>query len=97
MKHDSHYMCPVCVEENQQEKDEEHKVQIKVKEDVMLDCVENFCYLGDVIGVRGGAEEACRNRINNAWVSFNKLGPILTTRGVSLGLKENFTKCVRRE
>ena len=28
----------------------------------MFDCVESFCYLGDVIGARGGAEEACRNR-----------------------------------
>ena len=90
-------MCPVCADENQREKDEEDKLQIKVKEDVMLDCVENFCYLGDVIGVRGGAEDACRNRIRNAWMSFNKLGPILTTRGVSLRLKGKFYRmCVQR-
>ena len=42
------------------------KVQIKVKADVLADCVDNFCYLGDVIGARGGAEEACRNRVRNA-------------------------------
>ncbi len=59
-------------------------MQVKVKDDVLLDCVENFCYLGDLIGVGGGAEEASRNRGKNAWMSFNKLGPILTTRGISL-------------
>ena len=97
LKQDPHYMCPVCADENQREKDEEDKLQVKVKEDVMLDCVENFCYLGDVIGVRGGAEEACRNRVKNAWMSFNKLGPILTTRGVSLRLKGKFYRmCVQR-
>ena len=57
---------------------------VKVKADVMLDCVENFCYLGDDIGVSGGAEEAYRSRVKNAWMSFNKLRPILTTRGVLL-------------
>ena len=64
----------------------------KVKADVMLDCVENLCYLGDLIGARG-VEEACRNVVKNAWMSFNKLGPILTARGVSLRLKENLTAC----
>jgi hypothetical protein len=54
-------MFPVCADEQQREKYEKDKLQIKVKGDVMLDCIENFCYLGDVIGVRGGAEEACRN------------------------------------
>ena len=37
------------------------KVQVRVKADVMLDCVESFCYLEDVIGARGGAEKSCRN------------------------------------
>ena len=62
-------------------------MQIKVKADVTVDCVENLCYLGDEIGVRGGAKEACRNRVKNTWMSFNKLGPKLTTKGVSLRLK----------
>ena len=63
----------------------------------MLDCVENFCYLGDEIGARGGAEEACRNRVKNAWMSFNKQGSILTTRGVSMRLKGKFYRmCVQR-
>ena len=44
-----------------------------------------------------GAEEACRNIVKNAWMSFNKLGPILTTRGVSTRLKGKFYRmCVQR-
>jgi len=27
-----------------------------------LECVEKFCYLGDMIGAGGGAEEAARER-----------------------------------
>lgn len=97
LKQDPHYKCPVCADENLRDKNVENKLQIKVKTDVMLDCVENFCYLGDVIGARGGADEACRNRVRNAWMSFNKLRPILTTRGVSLRLKGKFYRmCVQR-
>ena len=45
----------------------------------------------------GGAEEACRNRVKNAWMSLNKLGQILTTTDVSLRLKGKFNiMCVQR-
>ena len=74
IKQDPHYMRPVCADENVRDKRIEDKLQIKVNADVMLDCVESFCYLGDVIGARGGADDACRNRVKNAWMSFNKLG-----------------------
>ena len=65
LKQDPHYICPVCADEHRREKIVEDKLQIKVKADVMLDCVENFCYLGDEIGTREGAEEACGNRVKN--------------------------------
>jgi len=34
-----------------------------------LECVEKFCYLGDVIGA-GGAEEAATARVRSAWAKF---------------------------
>ena len=90
-------MCPACADENRREKNVKDKVQIEVKADVRLDCVDCFCYLGDQIGAGGGAEEACRNRVKNAWMSFSKLRPILTTRGVSLRLRGKFYRmCVQR-
>ena len=54
LKQDPHYICPVCADEHRRQKIVQDKLHIKVKEDVMLDCVKNFCYLGDEIGARGG-------------------------------------------
>ena len=52
----------------------------------MLECVGKFCYLGDMIGSGGGAEEASRARVQCAWGKFRKLAPILTsTRGIPNG------------
>ena len=36
----------------------------------MLECVGKFCYLGDMIGSGGGAEEASRARVQCAWGKF---------------------------
>jgi len=52
-----------------------------------LECVEKFCYLGDVIGDGGGAEDASRARVRCAWSKFRELDPILTKRGASLKVK----------
>ena len=32
-----------------------------------FEVVDKFCYLGDVIGKGGGAEEASRARVRRAW------------------------------
>ena len=32
-----------------------------------LECVDKFCYLGDMIGSEGGTEEASRMRVKCAW------------------------------
>ena len=45
-----------------------------------LECVDKFCYLGDMIGAGGGAEEASRTRVRCAWGKFRDLSPILTSR-----------------
>jgi len=43
------------------------------------DCVDQFCYLGDMIGAGGGSEEASIARVKLAWRSFRDLAPILLT------------------
>ena len=48
-----------------------------------LECVGKFCYLGDVVGAGGGAEDASRARVRSAWAKFRELAPILTSRGAS--------------
>ena len=55
-----------------------------------------FCYLGDVVGEGGGAEDASRARVRSAWAKFRELAPILTSRGASLKIKGKvYRACVQ--
>src|SRR3989442_6845818 len=56
-----------------------------------LEVVDKFCYLGDVIGKGGGAEEASRARVRCAWGKFRDLR-LLTARGASLRLKGKISR-----
>src|SRR3989441_13038659 len=63
-----------------------------------LEVVDKFCYLGDVIGKGGGAEEASRARVRCVWGKFRDLRRLLTTRGASLKVKGKiYRACVQRE
>ena len=60
-----------------------------------LECVNKFCYLGDVIGAGGGAEASAVARVRSGWRKFRELLPLLTSRG-SLRLKGKlYATCVR--
>ena len=72
------------------------KNSVQLEQDVALDCVEVFCYLGDMIEAGGGAGEASRVRVRCAWKKFRELSPILTTREASWKLKGKiYSTCVR--
>jgi len=61
-----------------------------------LECVDSFCYLGDMIGSGGGAEEASRTRVRCAWGKFRELSAILTARGASQRIKGKiYRACVQ--
>ena len=49
--------------------------------------MDKFCYLGDMIGSGGGAEDASSMRVKCAWGKFMELSHILTARRASLKLK----------
>ena len=63
-----------------------------------LGVVDKFCYLGDVIGAGGGAEESSIARVRSGWKKFRELLSISTSRVLSLAMKgrvfEEFVKCV---
>src|SRR6267154_2479867 len=62
-----------------------------------VEVVEIFCYLGDVIGKGGGAEESSRARVKCAWGKFMELKMLLTARGASLRVKGKiYRACVQR-
>ena len=61
-----------------------------------LECVDKFCYLGDMIGKGGGAVEAVRYRVRCAWGKFNEIRPLLASRGFPLKLKGKlYRTCVQ--
>ena len=65
-------------------------------QDAVFEKVDKFCYLGDMIGAGGGAEDAVRLRVRLAWSKFMELAPILTVRGASLRMKGKiYGACVR--
>merc|ERR1711893_382085 len=58
--------------------------------------VNSFCYLGDMLSGRGGAEAAVATRIRSGWKKFQELSPFLNSRAPSLMMKGKvFNSCVR--
>ena len=61
-----------------------------------LEVVQEFCYLGDVIGSSGGCYDAITARMKSAWKSFRELLPILSNRAISFRNRGHiFNSCVR--
>ena len=62
----------------------EEKLEFK-RGEYVLEEVEKFCYLGDVISYYGGASEAVSARIGSAWKKFRELsGVFVGKQGLSL-------------
>ncbi|XP_057298413.1 uncharacterized protein LOC130629284 [Hydractinia symbiolongicarpus] len=61
-----------------------------------LEIVENFCYLGDMLGSEGGIGRSVTCRIGSAWKKFRELLPLLTSRVLSIEVKGRlYEACVR--
>ena len=54
---------------------------------VNLQCVDKFCYLGDLLDCGGGAGDALSFRVSCTWGKFRELAPILAVSGMSLRMK----------
>ena len=46
-------------------------------EDVKLECVYEFGYLGDMLNDTGGVEQTVAAKVREAWMKFRELGGIL--------------------
>ena len=72
------------------------KLELKTGEDV-LEEVEKFCYLGDMISCFGGAFEAVSARIGSAWKKFRELSGVLVEKqGLSLMQRGKIYQCCVR-
>jgi len=93
LKKETNFSCRKC---KNPEIVQRRKQSVSLEQNVELECVDEFCYLGDMIGAGGGAGDASRVRVRCAWKKFTELSPILTTRGASLKLKGKiYRACVR--
>lgn len=62
-----------------------------------LECVDSFCYLGNVIDSSGGVESAVVARIRCGWAKFRELQAFLTSKVPSLRVKgQVYAACVRQ-
>ena len=68
------FTCPVCVKGGHDDPVVEKEVVLG--EAGRLQCVDKFCYLGDMLGCAGAAGDAVRSRVRCAWRKFRELAPI---------------------
>ena len=53
-------------------------------DDVKLECVGEFAYIGDMLNDTGAVDQAVAARVKATWMKFRELGGILCMRGTSL-------------
>ena len=68
LKEDPGYRCAKCIEGCCTEEGADVQ-EVVLKDGSGLECVEQFCYLGDMLGARGGSAEVSRTRVRGAWDS----------------------------
>ena len=61
--------------------------EIKLGSNYQLNCVNKFCYIGDIIGSGAGAEHISKAIVHSTLEKFRELIPILTVQGASLVIK----------
>ena len=79
--------CAKCVRGGCKEGGAEEQ-EVVLEDGSTLECVNRFCYLGDMLGAAGGCGEASRTRVRGAWGQFQKFAELLTRRGIRVGVPE---------
>jgi len=70
-------------------------LRLDIGNGVLLEKVDKFCYLGDMVDADGGCDSAVTTRVRSAWKKLREYLPILTGKGFSLKLKGKvYATCV---
>ena len=87
------FICRTCLGHNCSV---EEKLEFK-RGDNVLEEMEKFCYLGDMISCYGGVSEAVSARMDSAWKNFRELSVVLVGKqGLSLKQRGKIHQfCVR--
>ena len=95
LKEDPGYRCAKCARGGCEEGGAEEQ-EVVLEDGSSLECVNRFCYLGDMQGAAGGCREASRTRVRGAWGQFKEFAPLLTRGGIPLREKGRVYKtCVQ--
>lgn len=88
------FRCPACVRKEFKKKDEdEGGVETGGGR---LECVDSFCYLGEVLDCEARVERAVRSRVAAAWRKWRELVTLLVNQGIPLKRRGGFYEaCVR--
>ena len=91
------FKCRRCVGgEERPNKDEVQDGNLVIGDGEVLEKVEKFCYLGDVLDREGGSFQATVERVRKGWNSFRKSMTFLMHKGIALKLKGKlYDACVR--
>ena len=57
-----------------------------------IEVVDRFSYLGDVICMEGGAQEAVTSKIRSAWKKFKEVSNVICGRSISLKVRGTLYK-----
>src|SRR5664279_2122963 len=98
LKENSSYQCSKCKVNGTSNKEVEvvKAERLLLENGTSVECVDEFCYLEDMLSSDGGAGEASRVRVKCAWKKFRELSPILVAKGASLTLKGKiYSACIR--
>lgn len=89
------FECAMCTR-GCDNRDDGDRTCLTLENGETVDCVDKFCYLGDMLNGGGGVESATVFRVRCAWSKFRELSDLLTNKEVSLRLKGKiYTTCVR--
>jgi len=69
---------------------------VEIDDGSVVERVDKFCYLGDMLCVEGGADTAIRSRLSKGWHNFRQLAPFVTAKDIPHHIRGNvYTSCVR--
>ena len=68
---------------------------MKLTNDTVVEQVETFCHLGDMLSSDGGCDHAVITRMNKAFNKLLELKPVLCAKGISLKVRGRvYVTCV---
>ena len=90
---DNQFKCKRC---KTTEMDENSNMEKVFLDGLVVEVVQQFCYLGDTIKAQGGAGAGVTARVKSGWSKFRELLILLTSRALPLLTKGGvYQECVR--